>query len=152
MRRITEKQAEKTIKILESYSAITGIDCKGLIETLAGKSEKVNIQGNIEDIIERVSKITGVGVDVMKSKSRKMSVAMARSYAIYQIYELVYLDYSQLLSLRNIGSIFSIDHASVIQANRRIAQWIKSGDVITLNIHNAWLEDVNEKQQKVELA
>ena len=140
--KITIEQTKEIIDILKFHSTLLGIDkqkCLELISVMNGDSTISDPRIEIDDIIRKVSQATGVSVaDIMK-RSRKRPIVMARSFAIFQIFENVYLKCPHM-TWSDIGHVFNMDHASIIQAHRRISGWLNSGDRLTNLINDRWLE------------
>jgi chromosomal replication initiation ATPase DnaA len=140
--KITIEQTKEIIDILKFHSTLLGIDkqkCLELISVMNGDSTISDPRIEIDDIIRKVSQATGVSVaDIMK-RSRKRPIVMARSFAIFQIFENVYLKCPNM-TWSDIGHVFNMDHASIIQAHRRINEWLNSGDRLTNLINDRWLE------------
>ena len=140
--KLTIEQTKDIIDILKFHSTLLGIDkekCNALITAMNGEQSINDPQFEIDDIIRKVSQATGVSVaDIMK-RSRKRPIVMARSFAIFQIFENVYLKCPHM-TWSDIGHVFNMDHASIIQAHRRINEWLNSGDRLTNLINDRWLE------------
>ena len=146
--KLTIEQTKDIIDILKFHSTLLGIDkekCHALISAMNGEQSIDDPQFEIDDIIRKVSQATGVSVaDIMK-RSRKRPIVMARSFAIFQIFENVYLK-SPHMTWSDIGQVFNMDHSSILQAHRRINHWLNSGDRLTNLINDRWLEVCSQKE------
>lgn len=140
--KITTKQTNRIIEILNFYSSLIGVDkeeCENLIIAMTGDSPIKDTQLAIDDVIRKTSIATGVSVIDLMSHSRVRPVVMARSFAIFKIVEDVYMK-SPNMTWSDIGEVFNMDHSTMIQAHRRINEWLNSGDRLTNLINERWLE------------
>ena len=74
---------------------------------------------SLSEIIDRVSKITGVSREAMVRKGRQSRTVFARTMAVHAIRTTC-----NGWSLQNIGDIFSRDHTSVLADLRRHADFM----------------------------
>lgn len=147
--KLTIEQQQEVIEILKFHSTLLGVDkakCLSLIDAMNGKQSINDPTYEIENIIRMTSEATGVSIVDMMSKVRNRPIVMARSFAMYQIYERIYMKCPSM-TWKSIASVFDMDHSSVIQAHQRIGRWLKSGDRLTLLINDRWNDVLSESKE-----
>jgi len=117
------RQIEGVIKKLGAMNAMTGREVtKEAIDEVISVIDPGNIPVDIliDKIISTVAKYYGVSVEEIKSKKKTDAVANARHIAIYIIRKLTDK------SFKEIGSIFSRDHSTVMASCERVNTNIKT--------------------------
>lgn len=117
------RQIEGVIKKLGAMNAMTGREVsKDSIDEVISVIDPGNIPVDIliDKIISTVAKYYGVSVEEIKSKKKTDAVANARHIAIYIIRKLTDK------SFKEIGSIFSRDHSTVMASCERVNTNIKT--------------------------
>ena len=117
------RQIEGVIKKLGAMNAMTGREVtKEAIDEVISVIDPGNVPVDIliDKIISTVAKYYGVTVEEIKSKKKTDAVANARHIAIYIIRKLTDK------SFKEIGSIFSRDHSTVISSCERVNTNIKT--------------------------
>ena len=117
------RQIEGVIKKLGAMNAMTGREVtKEAIDEVISVIDPGNIPVDIliDKIITTVGKYYGVSVEEIKSKKKTDAVANARHIAIYIIRKLTDK------SFKEIGSIFSRDHSTVMASCERVNTNIKT--------------------------
>lgn len=141
--KLTKGEQERVVEILELHSGLFGNEreeCLHLMKVVRGEVVIENYNTSLSRILNGVSLVSGISIEDIRSRSRKRDIVMARSYAVYQGFESVYLQ-GRGLSVKRLGEFFGLkDHASALSAKNRISGWLKSGDKLTVEIHNAYLE------------
>ncbi len=117
------RQIEGVIKKLGAMNAMTGREVtKQTIDEVISVIDPGNIPIDIliDKIISTVAKYYGVSLEEIKSKKKTDAVANARHVAIYIIRKLTDK------SFKEIGSIFSRDHSTVMASCDRVETMIKT--------------------------
>jgi len=143
---LTKKEQARVVEILNLHSGLFGNErkeCQHLIDVIEGKNIIEDSKVAMDRILNRVSIVSGIDIEIITSKTRLRDVVLARSYAVYQAYETIYV-YDGEMSLIRLGKHFGVnDHATVLHGYRRIKEWLKDGDKIVMRIHDAYMnEDV----------
>ena len=76
-----------------------------------------------KEVIEVVTKISGIAFDQLKGKRRDAEIIIPRHISMYLIKELCHE------TLKRIGDIFNRDHTSVINAIRHVREMLETEDV-----------------------
>ncbi len=119
------KIIEECLLLVEKYIEKT-LDKKIKI-TYSENTDKISIH-NIMDI---VSKVSGISINDMKNKNRKPKIHDARRVAIY-----LSLKYTSK-SLNNIGKYFgNRDHATIIHTRKIVNELIECDDKIIMDLIN----------------
>ncbi len=143
---LSPKQKQQTIDILQYYSDLIGTDTEevnDIIKTLRGEVVVKDPEADAKEIIFNVSEATGISIDKIKSRSRQNKILIARQYAIYRVCQDVYYK-SSYMTLHDVGSLFNLDHSTIIHSNKKIEGWINNGDSLTMLIDGLYNELIKE--------
>ena len=117
------RQIEGVLKKLEAIHSLSGEEVnKTLIDDIISKVDPGNIPNDVmvERIIAAVSKKYGVPTEDIRSKKRTDSISKARHLAIYIIRNMTGL------TLKEIGTIFGRDHATISSSIDKVILNIKT--------------------------
>ena len=124
--KLTEEQIRKVAEMLEAHW------------TKKSTHQTVTAMSDIERIIQRVCETSFLSREELMRKSRKTHIVMPRTYAIYKVVEAVNKPICTF-SLQVIGEIFAgMNHASIFQAHKRIANWLLVRDPETMKVHDRY--------------
>jgi len=137
--RLNDKMKKELIDILELHKGYFGAEVDHLIETINGVKASRYIGQEAKDIISNIEQATGIAYSELKSKNRERNTVIARQYAMYQLYEILYpLGYT----LTEIGKMFNRDHSTVIYSIRQVENALSAGDFL--------ITKINENYEKLE--
>jgi len=141
--KLSEEQINKVAEMLEAHW------------TKKSAHQTVRAMSDIESIIQRVCETSFLSREELMRKSRKTHIVMPRTYAIYRVVEAVNKPI-RTFSLQVIGEIFGgMNHASILHAHARIAEWLLVRDPETMKVHdryNAFQEDAEHEDLILERA
>jgi chromosomal replication initiation ATPase DnaA len=141
---IDEKERLEIVDILKFYRLHIGVDKERinyLIGVVTNLDDSWSVKQKAENIIERVSKCTGIPVEKIKSKDRHRDVTTARQYAMYIIHKKYHVE-ERLLTTIYIASMFGRDHATVLHAKNTISDLLQMNDPLVDVIHNAYQKGI----------
>lgn len=126
---------DELIDILQLHQGYFGTEVDHLIKALNNEPTSMDVKKHSEIIIASVSSITGVSGEDIRSPKRVRSVSIARHYAIYQVYQQLYI---HGLSLSQIGKMFNRDHSTVLYSVKSISDAIKYKDPLIMKLHELY--------------
>lgn len=130
--------------IAENIRTTSTRDLIGLIITLSTKADLLNEEINVdfilnnykdyfydknrvlnsEEILDEVSKLYGIKIQDLKSKSRIASITTPRNIAMYLIYHHTQSSYEY------IGNLFNRDHSTVISSVKKISNLLENDEYL----------------------
>jgi chromosomal replication initiator protein len=123
------RELQGALNQLESHFHLTGkkVSAATARELLGGMEEECRRLVRISDVEKTVCEIFGITVADLRSASRRRTVAVPRSIAMFLSRRLTKTAY------REIGQYFGgRDHSTVVAAERRVSELISQGDVLEL--------------------
>lgn len=123
------RELQGALNQLESHFHLTGrkVTAATARELLGGMEDECRRLVRISDVEKTVCEIFGVSVADLRSSSRRRTVAVPRSIAMFLSRRLTKTPY------REIGQYFGgRDHSTVVAAERRVAELVAQGGVLTL--------------------
>lgn len=123
------RELQGALNQLESHFHLTGkkVSAATARELLGGMEEECRRLVRISDVEKTVCEIFGITVADLRSASRRRTVAVPRSIAMFLSRRLTKTAY------REIGQYFGgRDHSTVVAAERRVSDLISQGDVLEL--------------------
>lgn len=123
------RELQGALNQLESHFHLTGkkVTAATARELLGGMEEECRRLVRISDVEKTVCEIFGITVADLRSASRRRTVAVPRSIAMFLSRRLTKTAY------REIGQYFGgRDHSTVVAAERRVSDLISQGDVLEL--------------------
>jgi len=85
--------------------------------------ETVNVESEIENIINRVSTVTGIPIEEIKGKKRKREIVVARQFVLYMVKER-FLD----MTWQDVGNVVGVHHTTAIHSYREVVDKMKVKD------------------------
>ena len=123
------RELQGALNQLESHFHLTGrkVTAATARELLGGMEDECRRLVRISDVEKTVCEIFGVSVADLRSSSRRRTVAVPRSIAMFLSRRLTKTPY------REIGQYFGgRDHSTVVAAERRVAEQVAQGGVLEL--------------------
>ena len=123
------RELQGALNQLESHFHLTGrkVTAATARELLGGMEDECRRLVRISDVEKTVCEIFGVSVADLRSSSRRRTVAVPRSIAMFLSRRLTKTPY------REIGQYFGgRDHSTVVAAERRVAELVAQGGVLEL--------------------
>lgn len=132
---LTEQMKDELIDILQLHQGYFGTEVEHLMKALNNEPTSLDVKKQSDIIIASVSSLTGVSVDDIRSPKRTRNITIARQYAIYEVYEQLYI---HGLSLSQIGKMFNRDHSTVLYSVRTVSDAIKLKDPLISRLHEMY--------------
>jgi len=85
--------------------------------------ETVNVESEIENIINRVSTVTGIPIEEIKGKKRKREIVVARQFVLYMVKE----RFSDM-TWQDVGNVVGVHHTTAIHSYREVVDKMKVKD------------------------
>ena len=123
------REIQGALNQLESHVALTGrrVTLAVAREVLGELADECRRLVRISDVERVICEAFGVSASDLRSSSRRRLVALPRAIAMFLSRRLTKSAY------REIGSYFGgRDHSTVVAAERRVADWVTSGEAIGL--------------------
>lgn len=130
--RLNDNMRQQLTDIIELHKGYFGGDVEHLLDALKGVKASRYIGQEAKEIILNIEQATGIAYSELKSKNRERNTVIARQYAMFQLYDILYpLGYT----LTEIGKMFNRDHSTVIYSIRQVEDALSAGDFLITKIH-----------------
>lgn len=99
--------------------------------------KEARIKTNYEiylEILEKVSRVTGISIARIKSDTRKRKVVIARQFVMYQMRK----ELGEVVPFKEIAMVFNKHHATVIHSCKSIKNGIETNDPFVMPILEAY--------------
>lgn len=136
------RQLEGTVKKIAALKKVYGVmptleQIQNIVKDVSSDSLPVSVI--IEKIFSIVSETYSVSVEDMKSSSRSQNISLARNVCMYVMKKCI-----QNITLKEIGSHFGKDHATVLHSVKRVEDTMQTDQIFKNTVNNI-IREVKEK-------